>query len=98
ILHNTGQTFRDFMQNGFEGHQATLADWRLHLTTLFPEVRLKNTLEVRSVDSLPPELATAALAVWTGLLYDEQALRSAAELTTEWSLPSVESARPELIR
>lgn len=98
ILQNTGQTFRDFMKNGFEGHQATLADWRLHLTTLFPEVRLKNTLEVRSVDNLPPELASAALSVWTGLLYDEQALKSAAELTFDWSFSSVEAARPELIR
>ncbi len=98
IVRNTGQTFRDFMRDGFAGHQASLADWRLHLTTLFPEVRLKNTLEVRSVDSLPPALASAALAVWTGLLYDEQALEQAIQLTADWQFSKVEAARSEMIR
>jgi glutamate--cysteine ligase len=48
VLANTGQTFRSFMADGFQGERATLADWKLHLNTLFPEVRLKNTLELRS--------------------------------------------------
>jgi glutamate--cysteine ligase len=97
-VQNTGQTFRAFMKDGFEGHQATLADFRLHLTTLFPEVRLKNTLEVRSADHVPPPLASAALAVWTGLLYDHAALNQAAELTADWQFANIEAERPELIR
>jgi glutamate--cysteine ligase len=97
ILKNTGQSFRDFLAHGFEGHQATAADYQLHLTTLFPEVRLKNTLEVRSVDSVPPELAVAVLAVWTGLLYDEQALDEAHALVESFRFQEAETQRPELI-
>lgn len=96
VLKNTGQTFRDFLANGFEGQRATLNDWRSHLVTLFPEVRLKNTLEVRSVDALPPDLSVASLAVWTGLLYDEQALHQAFALLEPWTFDQVEGARPAL--
>lgn len=96
IIKNTGQPFRDFLENGFEGQRATLADWRLHLATLFPEVRLKNTLEVRSVDALPPELSLASLAVWTGILYDEQSLQAAHELLAGWDYAGVEAQRPAL--
>ncbi len=94
---NTGQSFRSFLSDGYEGHTATLADYKLHLTTLFPEVRLKNTLEVRSVDALPPALAMASLAVWTGILYDEVALDRARELVSELSFEGVEAARPGFV-
>ncbi len=90
---NTGQTFRSFMKDGFEGQHATLADYRLHLTTLFPEVRLKNTIEVRSVDGLPPALALASLAVWTGILYDETSLNAAHEYLSVLDFDTVEAAR-----
>lgn len=94
---NTGQTFRSFLQDGFEGQRATLEDFKLHLNTLFPEVRLKNTLEVRSVDSLPPDLALASLAVWTGILYDDSSLESARELVEEFTFEGVEESRPGLV-
>ncbi len=97
ILQNTGQTFTDFMKNGFQGHQATLEDWTLHLSTLFPEVRLKNTLEVRSVDGLPPHLALASLSLWTGILYDERALDEAESLVEELQYERMESERDELV-
>ncbi|HXS17360.1 MAG TPA: glutamate-cysteine ligase family protein, partial [Polyangiaceae bacterium] len=96
IIKNTGQTFRDFLQHGFAGHRATRADWRLHLGTLFPEVRLKNTLEVRSVDALPTELSMASLAVWTGILYDDQALTAADALLSDWDHGQIEAARRDL--
>lgn len=96
LVRNTGQTFRDYMEHGYLGHQATEADWKLHLHTLFPEVRLKNTLEVRSVDALPPHLALAALAVWTGVLYDDQALDQARALVESFGFSAVEGARVEL--
>lgn len=94
---NTGQTFRSFLKDGYEGERATREDFKLHLTTLFPEVRLKNTLEVRSVDGLPPELALASLAVWTGILYNDSALESARELVDEFTFEKVEESRPGLV-
>lgn len=94
---NTGQTFRDFMSNGFGGEHATLADWKLHLNTLFPEVRLKNTIELRSCDALPHALTPVVSALAAGLFYDERALIEAEDLVTSLGLDAVERARPELV-
>ncbi len=68
------------MKYGFRGHRATLKDWETHLNTLFPEVRLKRTIEVRGADSLPANLVCALPALWTGILYDPRALDEAEEL------------------
>lgn len=97
IVKNTGQSFADFLEHGFEGHQATLDDWKLHLGTLFPEARLKNTLEVRPIDSLPPHLAMASLAVWTGLFYDSQALSEALAMVEPFTFKGVEAGREGLV-
>jgi glutamate--cysteine ligase len=97
VVKNTGQTFRAFMGQGFMRHSATVDDYKLHLTTLFPEVRLKNTLEVRSVDSLPPVLALASLAVWTGVFYDDQALAEARELVAPLEYEEVQAGRARMI-
>ncbi len=72
-LAEPGLTFRQFMERGHEGEQATLADFDRHLTTLFPDVRLKRLIEVRGADSVPLELVSAVPALWKGLLYDEAA-------------------------
>jgi glutamate--cysteine ligase len=72
----TGRTFRQFLANG-QGLAPTFADWQLHLTTLFPEVRLKSYLEVRGSDSGPPAMVMAQAALWKGLLYDPAARRRA---------------------
>jgi len=98
VVANTGQTFRAFMKDGFEGHKATLGDWKLHLQTLFPEARLKNTLEVRGCDSLPAHLATAVPALFTGILYDTRAMDQAIDLLSPLDYATVEAARPALIR
>ena len=97
VLHNSGQTFRDFMANGFEGERATISDWKLHLNTLFPEARLKNTLEVRMCDALPLRLAAAVPALFTGLLYDELALGQAEELAHSLDLDAIFSSREDLV-
>jgi glutamate--cysteine ligase len=97
-VHNTGQKFRDFMQNGFEGERATFGDWKLHLNTLFPEARLKSTLEVRSSDSLPLRLGAAVPALFTGILYDEQALSEAEVFARELDLDQLIAARPSLVQ
>jgi len=98
VVANTGQTFRDFMQTGFEGHRATFADWKLHVNTLFPEARIKSTFEVRPCDSLPSDLACSVPALYTGLMYDEAALARAAEFASRLRLEDVQAARPELVR
>jgi glutamate--cysteine ligase len=95
ILRNTGQTFRSFMADGIEGQRATPEDWTTHLNTLFPEVRLKRTLELRGADSLPLDLVSALPAIWTGLLYDERALEQADRLSAAWTFEQMEALRGE---
>lgn len=77
LFKNTGQTFREFFRDGFEGERPTLEDWKLHLGTLFPEVRLKTTLELRCCDCLPPDLAVGIPALALGLTADSIALDAA---------------------
>jgi glutamate--cysteine ligase len=96
-LPNTGQTFRDFMQNGYKNERATFGDWKLHLNTLFPEARLKSTLEVRGSDSLPSRLGCAVPALFTGILYDDQALSEADAFARELDVDALLRARPELV-
>jgi glutamate--cysteine ligase len=98
VVANTGQTFRSFLQDGFQGHRASVADFKLHLQTLFPEARLKNTLEVRGCDSLPAALSMAVPALFTGILYDAQAMNEALALVEPLELAQVERQRPALIR
>jgi glutamate--cysteine ligase len=98
VIDNSGQTFRSFLQDGYKGHRATPTDWKMHLNTLFPEVRLKNTIEVRGCDSLPMSLVCAVPALFTGLLYDEQALDDAESLSRRCSYDEVAGVRPALVR
>ncbi len=80
-----GLTFRQFMASGWNGEHATRADWALHLSTLFPEGRLKKFIEVRGCDcgSMPMNAALAPLM--RGLLYDTSARTAAIELTAKLS-------------
>ncbi len=75
-----GMTFRRFIKKGFEGERATVADFETHLTTLFPEVRLKRYIEVRGTDSGEPQACLALAALWKGLLYDGASRRAAWEM------------------
>jgi glutamate--cysteine ligase len=97
VLYNTGQTFRAFMKDGFQGERATIGDFRLHLNTLFPEARLKNTIEVRACDAQRGDLAQAVPALFTGFIYDEKALAEAEALAMTFELDSLEAARPALV-
>ncbi len=89
-LTQTRFSFDDFLQSGAKGHQATMADWDLHLSTLFPEVRLRPQIEVRSADSLPPHLVLTVAALLKGLMYDQESFRQAWELCR---LDSLEETR-----
>ena len=83
-----GATFRDFLAGrlpGMPGVRPTLDDWEGHLTTLFPEVRMKRFLEMRGADAGPWAQVCALPALWTGLLYDSASLDEAWELVRHWS-------------
>lgn len=75
-----GVTFRAFLRDGAGGHRATLADFDRHLTTLFPDVRLKRLLEMRGADAVSADLVCAVPALWKGLLYDDGARDAAWQL------------------
>lgn len=69
---DTGLTFRGFLEQGHQGERATAQDWSDHLSTLFPEVRIKKILEVRSADGNALERTSALVALMRGLLYGEE--------------------------
>lgn len=74
-------TFRNFLDSGYRDYQATMGDWDIHLSTLFTEVRLRPQIEIRSADSLPPQLVLTVAALLKGLLYDEEAFSAAWDLS-----------------
>ncbi|MGY6706724.1 MAG: glutamate--cysteine ligase [Rhizobiaceae bacterium] len=93
----THVTFRQFMGGALkdtvpEG-MPTMGDWANHLSTLFPDVRMKRFLEMRGADGGPWRRICALPAFWVGLLYDDQALGQAEALTRDWTLEEVEAMR-----
>jgi len=83
-----GASFRKFLEGKLEqlpGEKPTVDDWSDHLTTLFPEVRLKKFLEMRGADGGPWRRICALPAFWVGLLYDGTALDAAWELVRDWT-------------
>jgi glutamate--cysteine ligase len=98
VVANTEQTFREFMRSGSNGERATRADWKTHLNTLFPEVRLKNTLEMRGADAQGRATTCALSALWKGLMYSESSLSRAEALISPLSAELVQQARPEITR
>jgi glutamate--cysteine ligase len=93
-----GLSFRRYLAEGHEGKRATLQDWNLHLTTLFPEVRLKQFLEVRGADAVPPGLTCALPALWKGILYDAGACDAAWRLVAGWSFAEREASLEAVAR
>lgn len=90
-------TFRQFMNGALKGEvkdwQPTMGDWTNHLSTLFPDVRLKRYLEMRGADGGPWRRICALPAFWVGLLYDEQAMTAAEEAVRHWGLADVAALR-----
>ena len=83
-----GSSFRDLLAGRHParpGEVATRSDWANHLSTLFPEVRLKRYLEMRGADVGPPDRIAALSAFWVGLLYDEAAVDAAWQLVKSWT-------------
>ncbi len=84
----TQYTFREFFLNKTKinlNTEPTLNDWKDHLSTLFPQVRLKQFLEIRSMDACSWDLICSQPAFWTGLLYDENSLNKTQEIVEGWS-------------
>ena len=81
----THMTFRQFLQHGYNSERATIEDWGDHLTTLFPETRIKRYIEIRSADSQPPDLMPALSALIKGAFYDNDCLQAAWDLMKGWS-------------
>jgi glutamate--cysteine ligase len=94
----TGIPFRRFLAEGAGGTRATIDDWRLHLTTLFPEVRLKSYIEFRSADAPPPDLVLALPALVKGLYYERDCLDAAWDLVKGWSLDTARGALDDASR
>src|SRR5436309_3183571 len=94
-----GLSFRDFLDGKLPvlpGEKPRLSDWVDHLSTAFPEVRLKSFLEMRGADGGRWSRICALPALWVGLLYDEQALDAAWELVKHWSIGERERLRHEV--
>jgi len=91
-----GRSFRRFMEGGLDelpGELPTMSDWSDHVTTLFPEVRLKKYLEMRGADCGASDQLCGLPALWVGLLYDGTALDAAHDLIRGWSLTELEELR-----
>jgi glutamate--cysteine ligase len=93
-----GMPFRRFLREGWRGERASFADFDRHLTTLFPEVRLKHVIEVRGADAVPPGLTCSLPALWKGILYDAAAREAAFELAASASHEEREAARVDVSR
>jgi len=95
----SGQSFRDFMAGrlpAYPGHVPTMSDWVDHLTTAFPEVRLKSFLEMRGADGGPWRRLCALPALWAGLFYDKTALDVAHDLVADWSEAERDAMRTQV--
>ena len=93
-----GMTFRQFLQNGWQGHRATMEDWALHLSTLFPEGRLKKLIEVRGCDCGSPAMILALGPLCRGLLYDADARAAATALTASLTVAERHQLQEDVAR
>ncbi len=97
----SGQSFRRFIDGDLAelpGDRATMKDWSDHLTTIFPEVRLKQYLEMRGADVGPLDRLSALPALWTGVFYDPAALDAAWDLCRDWTSSDRRQLRADAAR
>ena len=96
-----GASFRDLLEGrlaALPGERATVSDWANHLSTIFPEVRLKRYLEMRGADVGSPERILALAALCFGLFYDKDALAAAAALGRGWTAGDLQRLRDDVPR
>jgi len=95
----TSNTFRDFLNGELDalpGERPLMSDWEDHLTTLFPEVRLKRFLEMRGADGGPWDILCALPALWVGLLYVGDTLDAAWDLVKDWTIADHQHLRDQV--
>ena len=99
FINTSGESFRKFMDGKLPqlpGEKPVLKDWADHLTTIFPEVRLKRYLEMRGADSGPWRRLCALPALWTGLLYEQSSLDAAWDLVKDWTAAERQQLRDDV--
>jgi glutamate--cysteine ligase len=97
----SGKSFRDLLAGQLPGMgnlRATVSDWANHVSTIFPEVRLKRFLEMRGSDAGPWRRLPAHPAFWVGILYDDASLDAAWDLVKDWSAAERQKLRDEVPR
>jgi glutamate--cysteine ligase len=95
----SGRSFKKFMDGKLEGHEGEkpmISDWADHLTTIFPEVRLKKFIEMRGADGGPWARICALPALWVGLIYDQSALDAAWDLVKGWTTEERQKLRDDV--
>ncbi|HRA92663.1 MAG TPA: glutamate--cysteine ligase [Aestuariivirga sp.] len=100
-LNTAGESFRKFLEGKLPqlpGEKPVAKDWADHLTTIFPEVRLKQYLEMRGADSGPWRRLCALPALWTGVLYEKSSLDAAWDLVKDWSAAERQALRDAVPR
>jgi glutamate--cysteine ligase len=95
----SGQSFHDFMRGelpAYPGHKPVMSDWADHISTIFPEVRLKTFLEMRGTDGGPWNKLCALSAFWVGLLYDDDARAGAWDIVKDWTAEERQMLRDQV--
>jgi glutamate--cysteine ligase len=95
----SGQSFRDLLVGklpAMPGARATISDWANHISSIFPEVRLKRYLEMRGADSGPLPNLLALPAFWAGILYDDSSLDAAWDLVKDWTAGERQQLRDDV--
>src|SRR5947208_1789763 len=97
----SGMSFRDLLEGKLPGHgnlRATVSDWANHISSIFPEVRLKRYLEMRGADAGPWRRLPALPAYWAGILYDDDSLDAAWDLVKDWTAAERQKLRDDVPR
>jgi len=97
----SGESWHDFMEGKLPqlpGDRPTIDDWEQHLTTVFPEVRLKKYMEMRGADGGSFEAILALPALWVGLLYSEKSLAAAEKLVSDWTQAERDGLRNDVTK
>jgi glutamate--cysteine ligase len=95
----SGKSFRDFFAGKLDvmpGERPTISDWANHLSTIFPEVRLKRYLEMRGEDAGPWRRLPSLSAYWVGLFYDDEALDACWDIVKDWTAEERQKLRNEV--
>ena len=100
-IDTSGLSFRDLLAGKLPGHgnlRATQSDWANHISSIFPEVRLKRYLEMRGSDGGPWRRLPALPAFWVGILYDDASLDAAWDLVKDWTAEERQTLRDDVPR